>query len=156
MNPTEWVVGSIDLTFPAKAKPHFALYTKPLMYESDNTLTPLPEIVHQMRPPAKRASMFMATVFTAAVIAPLVVFVGYVLSLSPNLHRLKSLSSYLFIGCMAALILLIIGYWLALPAFDFYETIRYLCLLVPITMVVGSSATSSVTRRRLQEAKKAL
>jgi len=155
VNPTEWVVGSIDLTLPVKAKPHFALYTKPLMYESDNTLAPLSEIVHQMRPPAKRASAFMATVFTPAVVAPLVIFVGYVLSLSPNLHRLRSLSSYLFVICMGLLFLLIVGYWLALDAFDFYDTIRYMCFLVPITMVVGSSAIASVTHRRLEEGKKA-
>jgi hypothetical protein len=154
VNPTEWVVGSIDLTLPVKAKPHFALYTKPLMYESDNTLAPLSEIVHQMRPPAKRASAFMATVFTAAVVVYLVGFVSHVLSLSPNLHRMRSLSSYLFVICMVTLMLLIVGYWLALDAFDFYDTIKYLCILVPITMVVGSSAIASVTHARLEETTK--
>jgi hypothetical protein len=151
----EWVVGTAELTFPAKATPTYSLYTKPLMFESDNTLQPLPEIVHQMRPPAQRASSFMATVFTAATLAPLVVFVGYVLSLHPSLKRLQSLSSFLFVGCMIAVILLIVGYWFGVEGVSFYDTIRYLCFLVPITMVVGSSAISSVTFARLEEAKKA-
>lgn len=152
----EWVVGTAELTFPAKAAATYPLYTKPLMYESDNTLKPLPEIVHQMRPADKRASSFMATVFTLGVIAPLVVFVGYMLSLGPNLKRLQSLSSFLFVGCMVAVIFLIVGYWLGLEGVSFYDTIRYLCFLVPITMLVGSSAISSITFTRLEEAKKAV
>ena len=151
----EWVIGSIELIFPAKAAAHYPLYTKPLMYESDNTLEPLPEISHLMRPPAKRASSFIATVFTATILFCLVAFVGYVLSLSPNLKRLHSLSSVLFVVCMVTVILLIAGYWVGLEGVSFYSTIKYLCFLVPITMVVGSSAISSVTYARLEETKKA-
>jgi hypothetical protein len=153
--PVEWVVGSLDLQFPAKVVKDFALYVKPLMYTSDNTLKALPEISHVMRPDSKRASTFMATIFTVLTAAPLVIFIGFILSLGPNLKRLQSIASISFVICLLATLLLYAGYWMALKGVNFYETIKYLCFLAPLTIVIGTSAVSSVTQARLSEKKSA-
>lgn len=152
--PIEWVVGSIEILFPAKIIKDSPLYAKPLMYTSDNTLKALPEIQHVMRPDSKRASAFMATIFTILAIAPLVLFIGFVLHLGPNLKRLQSLSSILFVVCLLVTLLLYGGYWLALEGVSFYDTIKYLCFLVPITIVIGSTAVNSVAETRMGESKK--
>lgn len=153
--PVEWIVGSLDLQFPAKVVKDFALYVKPLMYTSDNTLKALPEIQHVMRPDSKRASTFMATIFTLLTAAPLVIFIGFILSLGPNLKRLQSIASVSFVICLLATLLLYAGYWMALKGVNFYETIKYLCFLAPLTIIIGTSAVSSVTQTRLSETKTA-
>jgi Oligosaccharyltransferase subunit Ribophorin II len=154
--PTEWVVGSIDLTFPAKVIKDSPLYTKPLMFTSDNTLEALPEIQHVMRPESKRASIFMSTIFTALTTAPLVLFIGFILFLSPNLKRLQSVTSLIFVICLLVTLFLYAGYWLALEGVSFYDTIKYLCFLAPLTIIVGSSAVSSVAETRTRDSAKNL
>lgn len=148
--PVEWVLGTVTIALPAKKSEHLPLYAKSLLHTSDVTLQALPEITHVMRPPAKRASNFMATVFTALTAAPLLVFVGFVLSLRPNLFRLGSLPCVAALVCLALMLGLYVSYWLALPGVSFYETIRFLCILTPITVVVGSFALSSVKAMRLK------
>ena len=150
----EWIVGTTELTFPVKVVKQHPLYAKALLDESDNTLKPLPEITHIMRPPSARASAFMATIFTFLVMIPLVIFIQFVLSLSPNLNRLKSMSSLLFVCSIIGLVVLILAYWFSMEGASFYQTIRYLCFLVPITAVIGRSAIASVTKVRLEGNKK--
>lgn len=149
--PLEFVVGSVDLKFPSKPTPTYPLYAKALLHTSDITLKALPEIEHQMRPPAKRASDFMAAVFTAIVLVPLVVFVGYIISLKPNLARFNSLSTVAFLVAMIALIGLYLSYWFAIDGVTFYKTIQYLCILFPVIIFLGSYALSSVMETRLKQ-----
>ena len=154
--PIEWVVGSMDLSFPAKVIKDSPLYTKPLMFTSDNTLVALPEIQHVMRPESKRASIFMSTIFTILTTAPLVIFIGFILFLTPNLKRLQSVTSVIFVVCLIVTLFLYAGYWLALEGVSFYDTIKYLCFLAPITIIVGSSAVNSVAEIRSSESAKNL
>ena len=147
--PSEWVLGPLYLKFPTLTVKDYPLYTKPLMYTSDNTLKALPEITHVMRPESKRASAFMSTIFTILSIAPLVVFVAFILHLGPNLNLLKSVSSVLFVVCLLVTLFLYAAYWLAMEGASFYDTIKYLCFLVPVTIIIGSSAVSSVSETRI-------
>jgi hypothetical protein len=142
----EWVLGNIELSFPTRPVKTHSLYTKSLLHTSDTTLTALPEISHKMRPPAPRASAFMSTLFTGLALFPLVLFVVFIFYLKPNLDRLKSLSSILFVGCIAGAILLYSGYWLGLSNFSFYQTIKYICFLAPATIIIGSCALSSIVQ----------
>lgn len=142
--PVEFTLGTVDVRMPNKQQAIFPLYKKALLYTSDTTLSALPEIEHQMRPPAKRASNFMAATFTLLTWVPLVVFLGVAMSLQLNLQRLKSISSFSFVVCLAACVGLFVSYWLSLSGFSFYETIKYLCLLFPITGFVGRYALMSV------------
>jgi hypothetical protein len=151
--PIEWVVGSATIAFPPKVVKDHPLYAKSLLHASDVTLSALPEIVHQMRPPAKRASIFMSTTFTALTLAPLAILIVFILSLKPNLNRLQSLSSMLFLGAIAAVLLLYASYWLSLKGFSFYETIKYICILTPVVAVIGRNALASVTEVRRAEKK---
>lgn len=147
--PYEWIVGSMSLTFPAKIVKDMPLYTRSLLHTSDNTLTALPEIVHQNRPPAKRANSLFATVFTALACAPLVAFLLFVLSTQPNIKRLRSFWSVAFVIMVAAFLLLYALYWLAVPLFSFYETIQYLCFMTPALLVVGGYALQDIRNARL-------
>lgn len=149
-SPVEYVLGTVDLVFPAKQVTNLPLYAKSLLHTSDTTHTPLPEITHVMRPPAQRASNFMATVFTALTVAPLAVFVIFVLSLRPNLARMGSLASLLAVGSFTLMLVLYVSYWLALKGVSFYDTIKYLCFLAPVTMVLGSYSLQSVEAMRLK------
>mmetsp|Transcript_15691 Transcript_15691/g.15827 ORF Transcript_15691/g.15827 Transcript_15691/m.15827 type:complete len:645 (+) Transcript_15691:54-1988(+) len=154
MSPIEWIIGDLSMALSDKPKTDYPLYVKSLQADSDNTLKALPEIVHKMRGPPKRASAFMSSFFTIAAATPLIVFILFILSLKPNLNRMTSLSSVLFTCCIAAALLLYAAYWLALDGASFYETIKYICFLVPVTVIVGSGALSSVTKARVEKNKK--
>lgn len=148
-----WNLGKIDIQFPKKTVTNLPLYATSLLHTSDNTLEALPEIEHLMRPPAKRASSFMAGLFTLLTVSPLVALVLFVLSLKPNLKRLASLSSVGFLLCLFLMLALYLGYWLALDGVSFYQTIKYLCLFFPVTIFVGRRCLMTVTEMRMTEAK---
>ena len=154
LTPVEWELGEMTLTFPPKIKKDLPLYAKSLLAASDNSLGPLPEIIHKMRPPAKRASKFMSSFFALLALAPLVVLIPFLISISPNLNRLRSLPSLLFVVCIAAVLVLYAAYWLALEGASFYQTMKYLCFLAPLTFVIGRTALASVTYVRIAESKK--
>jgi hypothetical protein len=140
----EWSVGNARLEFNAAPKKEvLPLYTKSLLDASDKTLTPLPEISHRMRPPAKRASAVMSALFAVLTLLPLLALVRFVLSLKLNLDRLKG-SNVLFIACVLAALLLYGGYWLALPGMSFYDTIKYIAFLAPVTFFVGRNALGNL------------
>lgn len=138
----EWILGEIILEFAPVRRAHTneSLYSKPLLYSSDQTLTPLPEITHQMRPPPERASLVMSFLFTALSLMPLACLVFFMMCQKPNLNRLTSGSGMAFVVCLLGALSLYTGYWLALPGFDFYSTIKYMCILFPCLLLVGRRA----------------
>lgn len=144
----EWIIGYTNLSFPSPPAKSHPLYAKSLLYTSDNTLKALPEITHKMRLPAQRATYFMSSLFTFLSLVPLVFFLRFVFSLKPNLTRLNSLSSGLFVLFISIVLLLYACYWFGLQGFSFYQTIKYLCFLVPITIFVGRASLSSVVQSR--------
>lgn len=152
--PVEFVLGEVHLAFPAKPQVSHPLYAKSLLHTSDTTLKALPEIEHMMRPPARRASPFMSTVFTALTWAPLLVFIGFLLRLKPNLARLRSVSSLLYLALIIVVLVLYCGYWLSWPGCDFYSTVKYICVLIPAIVVVGRYALQSVIDVRCREVAK--
>jgi len=149
----EWILGSITLSFAPKETKILPLYTKSLLHTSDNTLEALPEIIHQNRPPSKRASYFTALVFTVISLVPLLALLGFFLTLNCELSLLKAPSTFLFMLCLIGTILLYSSYWLALPGFSFYQTIYYICFLAPVTFVIGGYALKDVKKRRTSEKK---
>lgn len=132
--PINVVIGTVDVKVPAKPAASHPLYAKSLLHASDVTLEPLPEIVHVNRPPAVKASNFMATVFSALTGLPLVVFVLYALSLRFSLAL--SLSALVGVASLALSLGLYVSYWLALEGVSFYQTIKYGFALLPITAVL--------------------
>lgn len=150
-NTEEWFIGSISVSFPSKPVVNLPLYAKSLLHSSDVTLEALPEIAHQMRPPAKRASDFMAGSFTLLTLLPLLAFVGFILSVKPNLNRLTSLSSIALVVVFASILVLYAGYWLSVKGMSFYSTIKYLCALYPVTIFIARFSLSAVMGQRLKE-----
>ena len=128
------------------------LYARSLLHTSDTTLEPLPEITHQMRPPAKRASPVMSGTFTILTILPLLVLIVTLLQLKLNLSRLQSILSIGFVVSLFAVFLFYAAYWFAVEGVSFYDTIRYICLLLPITWVTGRYALLSVQSLRTKPA----
>jgi hypothetical protein len=155
VKPIEWVIGSIELKFPSRPVVNLPLYAKSLLHTSDTTLQALPEIEHQMRPPAKRASNIIAGSFTLLTVIALLGFIGFILSLKPNFSKLTSLSSILFILLLGCILALYYGYWLAVDGVSFYDTIKYLCILLPITIFVGKYSLNSIATARLEKEKTA-
>lgn len=141
--PVEFVVGSLSISVPASVEKIAPLYTTSLLHASDNTLASMPEIEHVMRPPAKQASAFMSALFTGLCLVPLVGFILFVASQSPNLQRLTSLSSWVYIASIGGCIFLCLAYWFNIPFFSFYEVIRYGCVVVPVTAVVSRWSLST-------------
>jgi len=145
----EWIIGKINLIFPAKIVKDFPLYTRSLLHTSDNTLKALPEIIHKNNPPSVRASTFMAIMFTGLSLVPLILFLGYIMYQNgTNFKYLKSLSNIIFIICVGSCLLVYAFYWLSLPGFSFYDTIKYLCFLVPITFFVASIALKDLSNSK--------
>jgi len=132
--PINVVIGTVDVKLPAKVVPSHPLYAKSLLYSSDVTLEPLPEIVHLNRPPAKQASKLMSTVFSALTALPLLCFVVYALSLHFSLAI--SLSALISVAGLGLSLLLYVSYWFALEGVSFYQTIKYGCFLLPVTAVL--------------------
>lgn len=145
---SEFVVGSLEIAVPPKVEKIYPLYQTSLLHTSDNTLAQLPEIEHKMRPPAKQASVFMSTVFTALTLLPLAAFLFFIVSLGPNLKRFGSLSSYLFVAAIGGSLVLYLAYWAALPGASFYETIKYICFIVLATAVIGRSAIADMADKK--------
>lgn len=107
-----------------------------------------------MRPPAKRASNFMALLFTVLVWLPLLGFVGFVaIQLRPDLRHLTALSSLSFAASLAACLLLYVSYWLSLPGVSFYQTIYYLCMLLPVTGLAGSYSLAYIASVREKDSR---
>jgi len=152
-HPLEWTVGEVELTFPAKVKKELPLYVQSLLAASDNSLTTLPEIAHKMREPAKRASAITSTLFTALALVPLLVLVVFLLRLKPNLKRLQSPYSILFALGILGTLVLYAAYWLGYSGASFYDTIKYLCLLAPVLLIIGRGSLASITAARLAENK---
>ena len=69
----------------------------------------------------------------------------YLLKMLPDLyfsviHILSGHTGMAFVVCLLGALLLYTGYWLALPGFDFYSTIKYMCILFPCLLLVGRRA----------------
>jgi hypothetical protein len=152
VQPHEWLVGKIQLTFPSKPIVNLPLYSKALLYTSDTTLHELPEIEHHMRPPAKRASSFTALVFSLLVSFPLLTLTVSFVELKPTVQRLTSVASTATVVLFGGLLLLYGGYWLGLEGLSFYEAIKYLCCLYPVLLFVARSSLFSIISPRVQKA----
>lgn len=94
----------------------------------------------------------MAFLFTVLTILPLLALLLFLtVHLQPDLRRLSSPISIAFAGCILATVVLYVAYWLGLQGVSFYQTIYYLCVLAPVTAVVGSYSLASVTHGRLAQ-----
>jgi oligosaccharyltransferase complex subunit delta (ribophorin II) len=155
-NPVEWKVAAVNLQPPAPAaKAPVPLYTTPLLHESDTALAPLREIAHSFRTPERRPHAVVSLVAACAVVAVLVGWVLYVLSL-PGLRFSVPWASSLWVfgfhGSFAAVLGLFALYWLRL---DMFTTLGYLALLAPVVAFFMHMLLSTLQKRDALAAAKA-
>jgi len=140
--PLEQDLGAMNLTFPPKPKVHYALYRKPLLWDSDTALAPLPEIHHQFRQPEKRPNPILPAAFTILVGLALAMFLIYLPRVGANLEGLPSRGAALmwnvaWVGCLSAVLLLFTAYWVQLKGMT---TLKILLPLGVTTVLVGHRA----------------
>merc|ERR1711871_193672 len=155
----DFKLGAIEIKFPedpnkGKIAP---LYVKSLMDASGKTLEPLPEIAHQMRPPPKNAPKILSILFTALSLAPLFCFVGFVVFIEkPDVAYISSSPfAGLYAAGVAGILILYTAYWFRMPGADFYQTIYYLCAIVPIFWFIARRGISNVIAMRVEQEAKA-
>mmetsp|Transcript_12246 Transcript_12246/g.39183 ORF Transcript_12246/g.39183 Transcript_12246/m.39183 type:complete len:675 (-) Transcript_12246:37-2061(-) len=114
------------------------LYHRPLLHDSDTTLKALPEITHQFREPEALPPQILSLVFTAASVAPSILFVLGLLVLGANLNGFPGGLGFIwalgFHGGLAAILALFVVYWLRL---DMFTTLGGALLLGALTAIFG-------------------
>ena len=138
--PQQVSAGSVTLNFPEPTKVIEPLYAKSLLDESDRTLSPLPDITHVMREPPRRANPALSLIFSALPTMAAVIFIGFALRLATMSKSKKGfmptgMIELGFMVCMIAAVALTTGFWLGLAPFAFYDTIKYVCVLTPVTAI---------------------
>ncbi|KAJ0410643.1 hypothetical protein ATCC90586_009124 [Pythium insidiosum] len=134
-----WDLGTVELLLGA-APPQAPspLYAKPLLHESDTTLSALPEIKHVMRPQDPRPPIAVSLAFSAAVAAPFVFFLLFVLQLRLNVSKLFHGANLVFglgfLASLAAIFALFAWYWIELTM---YTTLSYLGVLGSVALWLG-------------------
>lgn len=151
-----WDLGLVELQLASAPPPTPSpLYAKHLLHESDTTLHALPEIAHVMRTQDPRPPLTVSLAFTAAVLVPLIAFLGFVLSLQLNVRRLFHGSVFVFgAGFLASLagILALFGlYWLELTMF---RTLGYLTVLGSANLAFGHLTLKRLAEQDVAAAKK--
>eukprot|EP00698_Gefionella_okellyi_P005443 TRINITY_DN14988_c0_g1_i1.p1 TRINITY_DN14988_c0_g1~~TRINITY_DN14988_c0_g1_i1.p1 ORF type:complete len:376 (-),score=123.97 TRINITY_DN14988_c0_g1_i1:45-1172(-) len=133
-SPTQWVIAELAVSNDAVSVP-VRLWES--LYAARN------EIVHQFRRPEKRPSAFMATVFSAGVLAPILLLLGGLLAIGANLRNLplgaKFLPAVAFIALLGAIMALYVLYWLQLTLFP---TLGLLTALGTAAIFAGQRALS--------------
>ncbi|CAH0475374.1 unnamed protein product [Peronospora belbahrii] len=151
-----WDMGIVELqlgaALPETPSP---LYKKPLLHESDTTLTTLPEISHVMRKQDSRPPVTVSFAFACAVVAPLVFFLLFVMRLGMNTKRLFEGPVFIF-GCvfLASLggIFGLFGlYWVHLTMF---RTLGYLSVLGSVTLWSGHLTLKRLAETRVKKTSK--
>ncbi|KDO33593.1 hypothetical protein SPRG_19225 [Saprolegnia parasitica CBS 223.65] len=141
-NAIVWDLGSVDLTLgAAPIEPLSPLYAKPLLHESDVTLTALPEIEHVMRAQDSRPSLAVSNLFTLIVVSPLGGFLLFLLGFGAKLSKFPSgvqaIFALGFIASMGSILGLFVVYWLQLTMF---ATLGYLAILTVVALFFGHQA----------------
>lgn len=160
-SPLTFEVGEVTLSFPPRPAQNHALYAKSLLHASDVTLAPLPDIAHVMRPPAKRASTFIATLFTVLTALPLVLMVVSLLGVvsskvagggSKGDSKFGGVWGLLYLVTMVAILLLYVAYWFGVTGFSFTDSIYYMCILIPLHMLGGMYALGGAAGKKAKAA----
>ncbi len=141
--PVEQGLGPLVLTFPSAPKVHYALYRRPLLWESDNALSAMPEIHHQFRQPERRPNPVIPAFFTLLIVLALVSFLLYLPRVGANLEGLPGGMDFVWnmawLGCLTAVLLLFTAYWVYLKGMT---TLKLLGPVGVVTVLVGHQAFS--------------
>ncbi|XP_062570378.1 dolichyl-diphosphooligosaccharide--protein glycosyltransferase subunit 2-like [Saccostrea cucullata] len=141
-NPFSWVIGEVNLNFPEGQAPK---------QKSADRYAKKPEIKHMFREPEKRPPAAVSTVFTALVLAPVLILVLLWIKIGINVSNFPmSISALGFHICLAGIFGLYYLYWVQL---NMFQTIRYLGALALPTFIFGNRLLSGIASKRKGEKK---
>lgn len=133
----QWEFANFQITLPAAPSKELPLYHRPLLYESDTTLKPLPVFDHIFRAPDNRANPMLAMLFTIFVIAPSGIYVLYLMYMKVTCSGFVWSSIIWaagFHGTLGVILYLFVQYWFNLTMFT---VLGYLCPLLTILTFFG-------------------
>jgi hypothetical protein len=137
VEPLQWILldSSLSISFTRSGleKKHLPLFKKHLLYESDSTLSALPEIHHQFRPEARRAPILVAILVSLFLIGLLMIFLVGVTYLGFTGLVIKTIVLSPLIWLVLAHIVLFTWYWIGLfSAPNFVDMVLF--YLPPLTL----------------------
>lgn len=152
----QWEFGNFQITLPAAPSKELPLYHRPLLYESDTTLKPLPVFDHIFRAPDNRANPMLAILFTVFVIAPVGFYVLYLMYMKTTFGGFVwsgIIWAAGFHGTLGVILYLFVQYWINLTMFT---VLGYLCPLLTILAFFGYRLFSTLdsSSKGVEHAKK--
>lgn len=150
---TVWHLGSARLEFPPKPRQEFPLYSRPLLFDSDTALKPLPVIAHKFREPEARPAPAVSALFTALAVLPAAGLIVAALAMGnfgvlEHASTQQKLWSISFLGSFAAMLYLLVSYFRQGTAF---ETLSQLFAAGIVTSITGQRALSSLSQLRANQ-----
>ena len=143
--PLRVELARVSIDFGAvPAKPVYPIYSKPLMYESENSVKPLKEIEHVFRPENKNPFFAFPLAFSVAVVALIPLLLLGWKKVGPEVlvdSAVKRVSKLVFFLCIVAIALLYVVFWLG---WNMISLLKVLAPLALLTVLVGNRALSTV------------
>ena len=105
----------------------------------------MPTIEHAMRDAPTRANPVLSLIFSIVPVAAVLIFmatVAYIQSKSTTPAATFGAIELGFLVCCLSLLAMTTSFWLGLTLFSFYSTIKYLCVLAPVTAFFATKLAS--------------
>ena len=121
-------------------EPIYPIYSKPLLYQSENSVKPLKEIEHVFKPENKNPFFLFPIGFSIAIIASIFVLlmvfnkIGFV---RKNDTMSKTIWKILFFLCICSIVALYIYFWIG---WNMLSLLKVLLPLAAITAIMGNRA----------------
>lgn len=136
-NPFRWTLADVELSITGITSP--SIPSAPIRGMR-------PEIKHMFREPERRPPPVISTLFTALVLAPLLILFGIWIKLGINVSNFKfSVSALLFHSGLGGIFALFFVFWMQL---DMFTTCRWLLLFGLITFIAGHRVLSSIAAKK--------
>ena len=125
----KFYLGDVDILFPRKRDQILPIYQQSLLHASNIALSPLPEMDPIPHQPVVRASESLYQAFSIIACFPLLLLCWYY-----NRHGVVTISTLergnifkgLFMFCILVIVAIFPMYWLQVPCFSFFESLRIL------------------------------
>ena len=139
--PAKVLIAHAAVDFGAiPASPVYPIYSKPLLYESENSVEPLKEIEHVFRPENKNPFFAFPLSFSIAVIVLIPLLCMGWKMVGPevqNQSAVKRVSKLVFFACIVAIMSLYVIFWIG---WNMISLLKVLIPLALLTVIVGNRA----------------
>ncbi|EGD79800.1 hypothetical protein PTSG_13096 [Salpingoeca rosetta] len=134
-----WDLGAVTITFHKTAPPA----------KQPSRFDPKPEIKHLFREPESRPPVIVSFVFTAIVVAPILVLLVLWAGVGANISYFpwSNINAFLFHGSLGAILLLYVTFWLQL---NIFECLMYLTPLSALLVFSGRNLLRKLANDRVK------